>query len=284
MTTTAGEAVRAVAARLHAAGIASARLDARLLVAEALGVAPQVVFTRPETLLPPAQADRLDGLAARRERREPVSRILGRRGFWTLDLALGPHTLDPRPDSETVVEAVLAELPDRTAELRLLDFGTGSGCLLLALLSELPAAYGIGVDRSGGALAVAAANAAACGLAQRADFVLADWGRSLSGCFDAIVSNPPYIRDGDIAGLDPEVAGWDPPLALAGGADGLGCYRALAPDVARLLAPAGVAALEVGQGQAAEVAGILQQAGLAVRAVRRDLGGVERCVVAVRQP
>ena len=280
--TTAGAAAAAACARLAAAGIAAPRLDARLLVAYVLGVAPQTVFTRPEMPLSGAQAAALDALVARRAAREPVSRLLNRRGFWTLDFALGPDTLDPRPDSETLIEALLAALPERDRPLRVVDFGTGSGCLLLALLTERPAAWGLGVDRSPGALTVARANAAACGLAGRTAFVCADWGRGLDGCFDAILANPPYIPEDEIARLEPEVAVFDPRLALAGGPDGLDCYRVLAPDVARLLAPGGAAALEVGAGQDAAVGRMLQDAGLAVAEIRRDLGGVPRCVVAIR--
>ena len=280
--TTAGAAAAVACARLAAAGVAAPRLDARLLVAHVLGVAPQTVFTRPETPLSAAQAATLDSLVTRRAAREPVSRIVNRRGFWTLDLALGPDTLDPRPDSETLVEALLAALPGRDRRLRVVDFGTGSGCLLLALLTERPAAWGLGVDRSPGALAVALANAAACGLAGRTAFVCADWGRGLDGCFDAILANPPYIPSDEIAGLEPEVAVFDPRLALAGGPDGLDCYRVLVPHVARLLTSGGAAALEVGAGQAEAVGQMAQDAGLTVAEIRRDLGGVPRCVVAIR--
>jgi len=279
---TAGAAVTTTTARLVAAGIDSARLDARLLVAEALGVGAQTVFSHPETPLAAAQAGRLEAMVMRRAGREPVSRILGRRGFWTLELAVGPGTLDPRPDSETVVEAVLAARTDRSAPLAVLDFGTGSGCLLLALLSELPAAWGLGVDRSPSALAVAAANARSLGLERRAAFVLGDWGGAVAGGFDVIVANPPYIPSGDIDGLEPEVAGFDPRSALDGGGDGLDCYRLLAPEIARLLAPGGIAVLEVGQGQAAQVAALLVHSGLVAAAPRRDLGGIERCVIAGR--
>lgn len=280
MSLTAGAAVAAATARLAAAGVDSARLDARLLVAEVVGLTAPALSSRAELPLDAAQAARLDAMVARREGREPVSRILGRRGFWTLDLALGPATLDPRPDSETVIDAVLADVSDRGTALRLLDFGTGSGCLLLALLSELPAATGLGVDRSLAALEVARANARHSGLAERAAFTLSDWGAALDGWFDVIVANPPYIRGGDIAGLEPEVARFDPRLALDGGADGLDCYRALAPDIARLLAPGGLAVLEVGQGQVPAVEALLAAAGLQTLSARRDLGGVERCVVA----
>ncbi len=280
---TAGPAAAAISARLAAAGIDSARLDARLLVAEVLGVAPMKVATYPEMPLSPAQAARLEALAVRRAAREPMSHILGRRGFWTLTLKVTADTLDPRADTETVVEAVLDALPDRAKPYRLLDFGTGTGAILLALLSELPDATGLGIDISAAALAVARENAETNGLSRRVEFALGEWGRGLDGCFDAIVANPPYIPDQDIAALEPEVARFEPRLALAGGADGLSCYRALAPDLPRLLAPGGIAAVEVGAGQAGEVADLLRRAGLAVTGTRQDLGGVARCVTA-RKP
>lgn len=280
---TLGESLRLIARALAEAGIDEPRTDARLLVAEAAGVDSRTVFTRPELELSAERQARLAALAARRAAREPMAHILGRRGFWTLELKVTADTLDPRPDTETVVEAVLAELPDRGAPLRLLDFGTGTGAILLALLSELPRATGLGVDSSPAALEVARENACRLGLSDRAEFRLGHWGRDLDGCFDAIVSNPPYIPDQEIPRLQPEVAVWEPRLALAGGPDGLDCYRALAPDLARLLAPDGVAALEVGQGQAPAVAAILKAVGLIVRAIRADLGGVERCVVAARK-
>ena len=282
MSLTLGAALAGAVARLEAAGIDGAGFDARLLVAAALGIErPALIAERPLTA---AEQARLEAMVARRAGREPVSRILGRRGFWTLDLMLGPATLDPRPDSETLVEAVLADpvARDRRAALRLLDFGTGSGCLLLALLAELPNSTGIGVDRSLDALDIARANAAAAGLAGRAAFRQGDWGAGLTGGFDVIVSNPPYIPAAEIAALEPEVRCFDPLLALDGGVDGLDCYRALAPEIARLLAPAGIAAIEIGQGQAVAVAELLRSAGLAVGPIRRDLGGVERCVVARR--
>jgi release factor glutamine methyltransferase len=280
---TIGESLRDITARLAAAGVESARLDARLLVAEAMGLEPQAVFLRPDLAVEDdAAARRLEALVARRASRQPMSHVLGRRGFWTLTLAVTADTLAPRPDTEVVVEAVLDALSDRTRPWRLLDFGTGTGCILLALLSELVNARGIGVDCSEGALAVAIANAQALELADRATFKLGDWGRGLDECFDAIVANPPYIPDADIDRLDPEVALHEPRLALAGGPDGLDCYRALAGDAARLLAPGGVAAVEVGQGQAAAVAAIFGHVGLSLKEFRRDLGGIERCVVVTR--
>lgn len=280
--TKAGTAARALTERFAAAGIDTARLDARLLVAEVLGVEPMKVTTYPETELSPDQAARLDSLAARRQAREPISHILGRRGFWTLDLEVTADTLDPRPDTEALVEAVLGAVTDRQAPLALLDFGTGSGCILLALLAELPQARGLGIDRSEGALAVAQRNAHANGLADRAQFRLGDWGRGLDGRFDVIVSNPPYIPDEDIAGLEPEVARYEPRTALAGGVDGLDCYRVLAPQIAALLAPGGVAGVEFGQGQAAAVAALFEGVGLTVTEVRNDLAGIERCLLATQ--
>lgn len=278
----AGDAIRDAARRFAEAGIESARLDARLLAAEVLGVEPLRLVTHPEIELSAEQEARFAAMAARRLDREPISHILGRRGFWTLTLKVTADTLDPRPDTEILVQAMLDRLSDRAHPWRLLDFGTGTGAILLALLSELPNATGIAVDRSAAALGVARDNANALGLAGRTHFVQGDWGNGIDGCFDAIVSNPPYIPERDIAGLEPEVSRHEPRAALAGGADGLDCYRILAVDIARLLVPGGVAALEVGEGQAQSVSELLKAAGLEIQEVRRDLGGVERCVVALR--
>lgn len=280
--TVAGELLERLTDALRASGVESARLDARLLLAHLLGVEGGWLFSHPEHPLDEGQVADAWRLAERRLRREPVSRILGRREFWSLPFRLDPHTLDPRPDTETVVEAVLAATGDRRRPLSVLDLGTGTGCILLALLSELPGASGLGVDISEAALLVAADNARALSLDHRARFVFGNWGRGIDGLFDVIVANPPYIRDLDIDGLAPEVAAYDPRTALAGGADGLDCYRSLAPDAARLIRPGGVVALEVGWGQAGAVAAILQGQGLALVEIRRDLGGVERCVVMTR--
>ncbi|MBC7954172.1 MAG: peptide chain release factor N(5)-glutamine methyltransferase [Rhodospirillaceae bacterium] len=276
----AGDAARHIAERLRAIGIESHRLDARLLVAEVLGVEPNIVFTRPDMALTQEQTARLDQLAARRVAREPMSHILGRRGFWTLTLKVTADTLDPRGDTETLIEAVLSRIADRQAPLRMVDFGTGTGAILLSLLSELPNATGLAVDKSPAALAVARENAVANGVGDRTEFLLSDWGRDVDERFDVIVSNPPYIPDQDIDGLEPEVAAFEPRLALAGGPDGLDCYRALIPHMARLLAPGGIAAVEVGMGQAQSVASLFAAAGLVVGAVASDLAGIERCVVA----
>ncbi len=274
-----GDAIAALARRFAAAGIAQARREARLVVALAMEVEPAMTLGWPERRIDAAAAARLAGLVARREAREPYARLAGRRAFWTLDLALSPATLDPRPDSETLIEAALAQLPDRAARLRLVDFGTGSGCLLLALLSELPEARGIGIDIMPGAVAVARRNAAAAGLAGRAAFAVGDWGEALGGTVDVIVANPPYICSGDIDSLAPEVARFEPRVALDGGADGLGAYRRLAGDAARLLCPGGLGLFELGEGQGAAVARLMKDAGLAIRELRRDLSGIERALV-----
>jgi release factor glutamine methyltransferase len=208
--------------------------------------------------------------------------ILGEKEFWSLPLAVAPGVLVPRPETETVVEAALGQIRDRTAPLRVLDLGTGSGCLLLALLSELPNASGIGIDASVTAHSVAEVNAQRLGLAERARFVVADWGRELSGPFETIVSNPPYVREGDWAGLQPEIRDFESRAALLAGADGLDAYRALAPDCLRLLATDGALALEIGQGQGDAVTAILAAHGLQVVERRADLSGIERCLVARR--
>jgi release factor glutamine methyltransferase len=190
--------------------------------------------------------------------------------------------LVPRPDSESLIEAVLATVGDRSAPLRLLDLGTGTGCLLLALLSELPMASGIGVDLAPEAALTARRNASALGLAARADFVAGDWATAIIGEFDAIVVNPPYIPSGTIASLAPEVAQYDPRRALDGGPDGLDCYRVLAPEAARLLRKGGFAVFELGAGQAQPVLALMRDVGLMVVAIRRDLAGIERCLVVRR--
>jgi len=279
---TIGEAVTRVAARLASAGIEDARREARALVALALEVPAEIVIGYPERPLSARALALLEALAARRAAREPLSRLAGRREFWSLDFALSPETLDPRPDSETLIEAALENLPDRARAYRVVDFGCGSGCLLLALLSELPNATGIGVDLSFGAASVSRRNAAALGTGGRAAFMVGRWGEAMVGEADVILANPPYIPSRDIAGLPPEVARYEPRLALDGGADGLQAYRQLAPATRRLLAHDGIALFEVGEGQAPEASAILTQAGLALAAIRRDLAGIERCIVVKR--
>ena len=268
-----------LAAKLAAAGIEGARGEAWLLLAAATGRSRAELIAGVPLGLSPAEDERLAALAARRLQREPMAYILAEREFWSLPLQIGPAVLVPRPESETVVEAALEQIGDRAAPLRILDLGTGSGCLLLALLSELPQASGLGIDRSAAALAIAAGNAERLGLADRAALREGDWGRDLAGPFDVIVSNPPYVARADAAGLAPEVLVFEPEDTLFAGPDGLCAYRALAPDCARLLAEDGVACLEIGQGQGAAVAQILGSHGLRLVASRPDLAGIERCLV-----
>jgi release factor glutamine methyltransferase len=277
--TTVKAALADAAARLAAAGIAEPRREARLLVAAGLGWSAAEVFGRPDAGIDRAARSRLEEVLARRARREPISRILGHREFWSLRFALSPETLDPRPDSETLIEAALAELTDRTRPYRVLDFGTGTGCLLLALLSELPNAEGLGVDCLPGAAETARRNAAALGLRGRARVVVGDWGAAIQGKWDLIIANPPYIESTEVPRLMPEVADYEPRAALDGGADGLDAYRALAPEVVRLGSPGAIAVVEVGAGQATGVTAIMAEAGLVLRGVRYDLSGVDRCLV-----
>jgi len=283
-----GATVRTVqhsaAVQLRAAGIESARLDARILAGAAWGLGRDQLLCRADDPVGAEALERFDALLARRLAREPVSRILGRREFWSLDFGLSAETLDPRPDSETVIEAALDALGGRP-EIDILDLGTGTGCLLLALLSELPAARGLGLDLSAGAVTVATANAARLDLAGRARFECRDWrdglgGRLTPAHFGLVVANPPYIPRGEIAGLAPEVARFEPAAALDGGADGLDAYRCLALQLPGLLIPGGNAVFEVGAGQAAAVSALLDAAGLTVSDLRRDLAGIERCVIA----
>lgn len=283
MTTAGGtvaQALAAASARLRDAGVDGARRDALLLLAAALNEESGAVRARPERVLDGAARARFDAAVDRRAGREPVSRILGAREFWSLPFAISADTLDPRPDSETLVTAVLSHIGDRTAPLTILDLGTGSGCLLLALLSELPAARGLGIDISEAAVRVARQNAVALGLAGRSAFLCAPWGAALDGTWQVIVSNPPYIVSGDILKLAPEVRNFDPPMALAGGADGLDAYRDLAPEIARLVAPGGLAALEIDPAQIENVESVLQAAGLRGLGRVRDLAGKWRCVLA----
>jgi release factor glutamine methyltransferase len=268
-----------LAARLAAAGIEDARSEAWLLLAIATGRSRAELVAGAPAPLDSAEEGHLEALAARRLAREPMAYIVGEREFWSLPLQVGPAVLVPRPESETVVEAALAEVRDRSAPLRILDLGTGSGCLLLALLSELPHASGLGVDRSAEALVIAVRNAARLGLAGRAAFCEGDWGRGLAGPFDLIVSNPPYVARADAASLAPEVRAFEPEEALFAGPDGLCAYRALAPDCVRLLAKDGPTCLEIGQGQGAAVAEIMGGHGLRLVASRPDLAGIERCLI-----
>ena len=276
---TVGGAVAATARRLAEAGVPNARCDARLLVQHVLGLDRSDLLTAHDRALPAGLRARLRRAIDRRVAREPVSRIVGVREFWSLDFALSPAVLDPRPDSEAAVEAALSCVADRAAPVRVLDLGTGSGCLLLALLHELPAAWGVGVDIDPRTVAVARDNAGRLGLAGRATFLCGDWTTALTGCFDLVVANPPYVRDEELSGLEPEVAIYDPPIALDGGADGLTAYRRLLAGFGAVLPVGGRVVLEVGAGQAGAVGDLLHAHGLVERGRGRDLSGIERCVI-----
>ena len=278
---------RSLTARFKSGGIDSPELDARILVGAALGLdltGMIAAATRPVTA---AEAARLEDFAGRRLRGEPVARILGSREFWGLPLQLSAATLVPRPDTETVVALALQMLrarPDADRP-RIADIGTGSGAILLALLSELPDAMGVGTDISAAALRTASANARNLGLARRAAFVACDYVSALSGPFDLIVSNPPYIRSAEIKDLASEVRDHDPLGALDGGSDGLNAYRALVPQAVRLLARGGTLALEVGHDQGADVEQLMAVAGLTLRGPpRTDLAGIPRAVAGRKLP
>jgi release factor glutamine methyltransferase len=269
---------------MAAAGLDEPRRRARRLLAAALELSPAEIFARPERALGTAEDTRFTAMLRRAVAHEPLSRILEKREFWGLEFDLSADTLDPRPDSETLVEAVLARLPDRAAPWRFLDLGTGTGCLLLALLAEYPHAGGVGVDIAPGAARTAHGNAARLGVAHRARFVAADWLQAVAGEFDAVVANPPYIATADLAALPPEIREHDPLRALDGGADGLAAYRAIAAGLPRVLRPSGIFVAEIGRGQARGVAAILARHGLAVDGFARDLAGIIRCVVARPRP
>jgi release factor glutamine methyltransferase len=273
-----------IAGALTEAGFDEARRRARRLLAAALGLTQEEVFARTDRMVTEEEGERIAALLRRALTHEPLSRIQGKREFWGLDFTLSAETLDPRPETETVVEAVVARLTDRDRPYHFLDFGTGTGCLLLALLTEFPRGYGIGIDRAWGAATTARGNALQLAFGDRAGFAVGDWAAAINGKFDAIVANPPYIPTGEIAALPPEVRDFDPVLALDGGVDGLGAYWRIAHDVSQLLAPDGIFACEVGAGQDVAVAGILSARGLALDAVVPDLTGVARCVVARLEP
>jgi release factor glutamine methyltransferase len=262
--------------RLEAAGVESPVIDARLLLEAAAGASRADILAEPRRELSKPQAATLEDYLVRREAREPVSHILGAKGFWKIMLRVTPHVLAPRPDTETIVEVALADFPEDWP-FTVLDLGVGSGAILLAILAERTAARGVGVDASEEALAVARENAAELGLASRTAFMRTNWAAGLEGDhFDLVVSNPPYIRTGDIAKLAPEVRDHEPRLALDGGRDGLSAYRTLAPQILRVLKPGGQFAVEFGVDQREAVAGLFSAAGGEGLRVTQDLGGRDR--------
>jgi release factor glutamine methyltransferase len=277
---------RALSAQLQAHDIDSPDLDARLLVGAVLRLDFTALIGASARVITEEEATRLHDFTQRRISGEPVARIVGVKEFWSLPLFLSPDTLVPRPDTETVVEAALEMLrADSRANdsLDIADLGTGSGAILLALLSELPNARGVGTDINLAALQTAQRNAIQLGFGRRAFFVSCNYADAMAGCLDLIVSNPPYIRSADIAGLAVEVRHHDPLRALDGGADGLDAYRLIAPAAARLLTPGGLLVVEVGYDQSGEVGDLMMASGLALQgAPKADLSGIRRTVTGRR--
>ena len=286
--------------RLKNAGVDNPQLDARLLFCHALGIDRTDLLSQSERILSAHEASSINALIARREKRESVARIIGKREFWGLDFALNEATLEPRPDSETVIEAIISSCPQRRAShllscsnqselapqdtkenFKILDLGTGTGCLLLALLHEFPQATGIGIDINPRATEQAQTNAQSLGLGSRAEFRAGSWLKNITEKFDIIVSNPPYIPANEIPHLMREVREYDPVLALDGGEDGLAPYRYLIPQLKDFMKPNGIAAFEVGQGQAQQVADLFRQNCFNNTSVHKDLGGIDRCVMTV---
>jgi release factor glutamine methyltransferase len=273
------EAISLLAQAFHTAGIEAADVDGRLLVGHALHLDRARLIAQSDRILEAREINVISALAARRLKREPVSRILGQKEFWSIALAITPDVLVPRPETETVVEGALDFVVRgglRMEKLRILDIGTGSGALLLALLRELPNATGTGTDISTGALKVARENAARCGVEGRCTFVVCDIASVVEGPFDLLVSNPPYIAHDEITSLAPEVKNYDPTVALDGGDDGLAAYRAIAADAKRLLAPGARMFVELGAGQEAAVRDLFTNVGLTAGTARTDLAGIPR--------
>jgi len=267
------DAIGEIAARLQAAGIAEARREARIILAAALGVDAAGLL-----LLPDVPDGIAEPMVSRRAQREPLAYISGRKEFWGLEFAVSPATLIPRPDSETLIEAALECFPQRDVQ-RILDLGTGTGCLLLSALSEFKAAFGIGLDISPQAAALAAGNARSLGLAERSAFAVGHWAAALTGIkFDLIMSNPPYIAGPEIAGLMPEVAAFEPASALDGGPDGLAAYHAIIAALPGMLTQSGVALLELGINQADSVAEMARTAGFQT-GFKQDLANIPRVVL-----
>jgi release factor glutamine methyltransferase len=273
------EALNLLAQAFRTAGIEDADVDARLLVGHALHLDRARLIAQSDRILEAREINVISALAARRLKREPVSRILGQKEFWSIALAITPDVLVPRPETETVVEGALDFVVRgglRMEKLRILDIGTGSGALLLALLRELPNATGTGTDISTGALKVARENAARCGVEGRCTFVVCDIASVVEGPFDLLVSNPPYIAHNEITSLAPEVKNYDPTVALDGGDDGLAAYRAIAADAKRLLAPGARMFVELGAGQETAVRDLFTNVGLIAGIARTDLAGIPR--------
>ena len=273
------EALQLITQAFRASGIEDADVDARVLVGQALHLDRARLIAQADRVLEAREVNAISGLAARRLKHEPVSRILGRKEFWSLGLTITPDVLVPRPETETVVEGALDFVVRnglRMEKLRILDIGTGSGALLAALLSELPNAIGLGTDISRAALETARANVTQLGFENRCSLIACDMAAGVQGQFDLLVSNPPYIARGDIASLSPEVRDYDPTVALDGGDDGLASYRSISADAKRLLAQGGRLFVELGAGQEPAVRKLFTNAGFTVGIAREDLAGTPR--------
>lgn len=281
--------MRDTAVTLTAAGIDNARFEARLLLSRASGLTIEQLVARGTDEVPAAVVETARSLTARRVRREPMAYILGEREFWGLPFKVSPAVLVPRPDSETLIEAVLSLMPDRARAWRILDLGLGSGCLLLTLLREYPQAQGVGLEASAEALVMAQENANVLGVAGRAQLIAGDWRRpgwteallqALGAPFDLVVSNPPYIASAAVPKLMPEVASFEPRLALDGGADGFDAYQVIIAASPRLVTAGGFMAVEVGERQVPEITRLFAAAGFSPRPPWKDLGGIDRVVTA----
>ena len=278
------KAWKAARERLDAAGVDQPVIDARLMLEAAADASRTDIIADPHRLLTPEQTATLDSYLERRARREPVSHILGRKGFWKIMLSVNAHVLTPRPDTETIVEIALRSFPEHMA-FTVLDLGVGSGAILLSILAERPAAKGLGVDASSEALAVARENAANLDLNTRCSLLRGDWTAGLGDAsFDLVVSNPPYIASAEIETLEPEVRDHEPRLALDGGPDGLDAYRVLAPEILRVLKPGGMFAVEIGHTQSAAVEALFKAAGGANVETSKDLSDRLRVVTGAKNP
>tara|TARA_B100000315_G_scaffold254809_1_gene296654 strand:- start:2167 stop:3033 length:867 start_codon:yes stop_codon:yes gene_type:complete len=279
-TETIGAIYQQLSDELAAAGIEEPRLEARMLLSFAADIEQSRIIGYPEDQLAPETIAKLAEIAARRKTGEPIAYITGQKEFWSLNFKVSRETLIPRPDSETLIEAVLGELPDKNASLKLLDLGTGTGCLLLALLSELPNATGLGLDINPEACDIAQVNAEILGLTSRVTIQQGDWMTGLDGEFNIIISNPPYIIESEIAALEPDVNQFEPRLALSGGIDGLAAYRSIAAQCKAHLPPHGLLAVECGMGQVADIKEIFLNNNLMVKSIHQDIANVERCILA----
>jgi release factor glutamine methyltransferase len=276
------ELLRNATQELSRAGIDSPALDARLLLQAALSEEYEGIMRRDDPLTD-EETKQFSTFMARRAAHEPVSRIMGKKEFWSLDFKISRDTLDPRPASETVIETTLGLKKDIAAPYRILDLGTGSGCLLIALLKEYPYATGVGIDCSPGAIQIAKDNAISHAVDMRSRFMVGDWAQGVEEQFDIVVSNPPYIAEEEISSLAPEVREYDPMQALVGGTDGLACYRLITKALLGVVKPGGVALLEIGYTQADAVAAMVEGEGFTPLGVFNDLAGLPRVVAALRQ-